>query len=108
MWTVGGLRDSVSFVVDDAGDNVMEWDGEDCRDGVSDGLMVRSSEFVGQEEGRGCEVLIGSVMVVEDEVVEGDCDTADWRLWRISSFVKREKSSVGAGGFGCWRTFVSK
>ena len=54
--------------------------GEDwgCRDGVSDGLEVKSSEFVEQEEeGRGCEVLIGSVMVVEEEDVEGDFDTAD-------------------------------
>ena len=39
--------------------------------------MVKSSEFVEQEEGRGCEVLIGSVMVVEEEDVEGDFDTAD-------------------------------
>ena len=39
--------------------------------------MVKSSKFVELEEGRGCEGLIGSVMVVEEEDVEGDFDTAD-------------------------------
>ena len=38
-----------------------------------------SSEFVveQEEEGRGCVVLIGGDVVVEEEDVEGDFDTAD-------------------------------
>ena len=54
------MRDSVSFVVDEAGDNVMEWAGEDwgCRGGVLGGCWMMSSKFVvwQEEEGRGCVV----------------------------------------------------
>ena len=40
--------------------------------------MMSSKFVVGQEEeGRGCVISIGSVVVVEEEDVEGDFDTAD-------------------------------